>query len=222
MLAVSAISSPISLTDTPRAVVPHGGRGERAERPRESPRLLLQNRRASPRRRRRRLWSTATRDNLVSVERAFRRVGARLAPVAGTLRLHSHRQSPVAGTGPGSPPAPQTPGRLLVAEADLQPEQILDFGENLPTMLSVAVVLDLMLRLRIEVGGEAVANAGLKLADAPFWIWELPEGASLALWLLTGELVLSCAAAPPLKGSLKAAIRGSRGARRRLPLCLTV
>jgi hypothetical protein len=53
---------------------------------------------------------------------------------------------------PPPPPPPPTPG-VLVAEAELQPNQIQDLAEQVADIKKAAIGLDLKFRIRIELGG---------------------------------------------------------------------
>jgi hypothetical protein len=58
---------------------------------------------------------------------------------------------------PPPPPTPPPPG-VLVAEAELQPNQIQDLAEQVADIKKAAVGLELKFRIRIELGGVQSAS----------------------------------------------------------------
>ena len=75
------------------------------------------------------------------------------------------------------PPPPPPPGRM-VAEADLEPSQIQDLAEQMPTITQSAVGLGLKIHVHIEVGEKAPppAEAVRKINEV---LMEVSDGFSL-------------------------------------------
>ena len=58
-----------------------------------------------------------------------------------------------------TPPPPPPPPDVLIAEAELKPNEIQDFAEQLVQLRKAAAPLDLTLRLRLELHGRGKSPA---------------------------------------------------------------